>query len=108
VARLIAGLFAIVMLLPGAAAGAAQPDWITGFPRQPIPLEAWPGGGKVAICFVLYVEEWGFGEGPNLRPDMVTRNPDLFNGAFREYGVKWRIPRVARLFGISAFRSVSR
>jgi hypothetical protein len=39
---------------------------------------------------------------------MVTRNPDLFNGAFREYGVKWRIPRVARLFGISAFRSVSR
>lgn len=47
---------------------------------------------------MLYVEEWGFGEGPNFRPDMITRNPDLVNGAFREYGVKWGIPRVARLF----------
>lgn len=55
-------------------------------------------GVPVSGPAVLYVEEWGFGEGPNFRPDMVTRNPDLVNGAFREYGVKWGIPRVAKLF----------
>jgi len=60
--------------------------------------KAWPGGKKVAICFVLYVEEWGYGRGPNLRPDMVARDPDVVDESFRRYAVDWGVPRVGRLF----------
>jgi peptidoglycan/xylan/chitin deacetylase (PgdA/CDA1 family) len=98
VMRLLALLVAVVVLAPFGVAAQTEPDWITGLPRTSIQVDTWPGGKKVAICFALYVEEWGFGHGPNFRPDMVTRNPDLVNGAFREYGVKRGIPRVARLF----------
>ena len=51
-------------------------DWGTGLPREPIRVKAWPGGKKVAVCFIFYVEVWGFGHGPNFRPDMVARDPD--------------------------------
>jgi allantoinase len=32
----------------------------------------------------LFVEEFGFGQGPVFRPDLATRNPDLVNEAFRQ------------------------
>jgi hypothetical protein len=32
------------------------------------------------------------------RPDLATRNPDLVNEAFRQYGIDWGIARVGRLF----------
>ena len=37
-------------------------------------------------------------KGPVFRPDLATRNPDLVNEAFRQYGIDWGIPRVGRLF----------
>lgn len=73
-------------------------DWITGAPREVMPIKAWPGGKKVAICFVLYVEVWGKGQGPNFRPDMTARNPDVVDEAFRQYAIEWGVPRVGRLF----------
>jgi allantoinase len=73
-------------------------DWITGLPREPIHVRAWPGGKKVAVCFILYVEVWGFGHGPNFRPDMVARDPDVVDGSFRQYAINSGIPRVGRLF----------
>jgi allantoinase len=73
-------------------------DWITGLPREEIHVKAWPGGKKVAICFVLYVEVWGHGQGPNFRPDMAGRTPDLVDEAFRQYAIDWGVPRVGRLF----------
>ena len=73
-------------------------DWITGLPRAPIHVKVWPGGKKVAVCFVLYVEVWGFGHGPNLRPDTVVRKPDVVNESFRQYAINWGIPRVGRVF----------
>jgi hypothetical protein len=73
-------------------------DPVTGFAREPVHVAAWPGGKKVAISFALFVEEFGFGQGPVFRPDMVTRNPDLVNEAFRQYAIDWGIPRVGRLF----------
>jgi allantoinase len=81
---------------PVAAQGAK--DWITALPRQPIHMQAWPGGKKVAICFVLYVEDWGYGHGPNFRSDMEGRDPDVVDEAFRQYAIQWGIPRVGRLF----------
>ena len=59
-------------------------DWVTAFPREPFHVAAWPAGRKVAVSFALFVEEFGFGQGPVLRPDLANRNPDLVNEAFRQ------------------------
>src|SRR5262249_43039728 len=78
-----AGVFAAVRALllgvcfcRGSAAQETR-DPVTGFAREPIHVAAWPGGKKVAVSFALFVEEFGFGQGPVYRPDMTTRNPDL-------------------------------
>ena len=83
-----------------ASAALAQEgsDPVTGLRREPIHVAAWPGGKKVAVSFALFVEEFGFGQGPVLRPDLANRNPDLVNEAFRQYGIDWGIPRVGRVF----------
>jgi peptidoglycan/xylan/chitin deacetylase (PgdA/CDA1 family) len=80
------------------AFGQTTRDWITGLPREAMPVKSWPGGKKVAICFVFYVEVWGMGHGPNYRPDMADRTPDVVGEAFRQYAVEWGVPRVGRLF----------
>lgn len=80
------------------ALGQSTRDWITGLPREAMPVKSWPGGKKVAICFVFYVEVWGMGHGPNLRPDMTGRTPDVVGEAFRQYAIEWGVPRVGRLF----------
>jgi allantoinase len=94
--------FAVVLtaLLALATPGAAQigQDWITGLPRQDIAVASWPGGKKVAVAFVLYVEVWGHGHGPNFRPDMTGRTPDLVDEAFRQYAIDFGLPRTGRLF----------
>ena len=46
---------------------------VTGFPREPVHVAAWPAGRKVAVSFALFVEEFGFGQGPVFRPDLATR-----------------------------------
>jgi allantoinase len=90
--------FICMLILAGPADSASKDDWITGLPREPIHVKEWPGGKKVAVCFVLYVEVWGYGQGPNLRPDTVTRNPDVVNESFRQYAITSGIPRVGRVF----------
>jgi allantoinase len=81
---------------PGMAQQMIDP--VTGFAREPIHVAAWPGGKKVAVSFALFVEEFGFGQGPVYRPDMTSRNPDLVNEAFRQYAIDWGVTRVGRLF----------
>jgi peptidoglycan/xylan/chitin deacetylase (PgdA/CDA1 family) len=82
------------------SAGIAQQttDPVTGFPREPIHVASWPGGKKVAVSFALFVEQYGFGQGPIYRPDLAGRNPDLVNEAFRQYGIDWGVVRIGRLF----------
>ena len=82
----------------GPVLSADSRDWITALPREPVHVSAWPGGRKVAVCFVLYVEVWGFGHGPNFRSDMTSRDPDVVDEAFRQYAINWGIERVGRLF----------
>src|SRR5436853_1656088 len=83
-------ILALVGLLvwAGPANSDGTSDWITGLPREPIHVKAWPGGKKVAVCFILYVEVWGFGHGPNFRPDMVARDPDVVDESFRQYAIQ--------------------
>jgi allantoinase len=84
--------------LPNATLAQDGADWVTRLPREPVPVSAWPSGRKVAVSFALFVEEFGFGQGPVLRPDLATRNPDLVNEAFRQYAIDWGNARVGRLF----------
>ena len=95
----VAGL-ALLLAVQLSSATFAQDgiDPVTGFAREPVHVAAWPGGKKVAVSFALFVEEFGFGQGPVFRPDLATRNPDLVNEAFRQYAIDWGIPRVGRLF----------
>jgi allantoinase len=86
------------VLLPAVASAQPMTDPVTGFVREPVHVAAWPGGKKVAVSFALFVEEFGLGLGPAYRPDMVTRNPDLVNEAFRQYAIDWGISRAGRLF----------
>ena len=89
------------LCLPMAAVSQSEQekrDPVTGFPQQKIVVDSWPHDKKVAVCFVFYVEVWGFGNGPNYRPDMVKRNPDLVNEYYRQYGINEGITRVGRLF----------
>ena len=97
IARLCLIMFA---LITATASGKCQEvdDWITGLPRQDIHVKSWPGGKKVAVCFVLFVEVWGHDQGPNFRPDMNGRKPDIVDEAFRQYAINWGLPRVAHLF----------
>ena len=87
-----------VLLSRDVVIGAEMNDPISGLPREAIHVKTWPGGKKVAVCFVLYVEVWGYGHGPNFRSDMAGRQPDLVDEAFREYAIEWGIPRVGHLF----------
>src|SRR5215470_753105 len=84
--------------LPFATLAQDGIDWVTRFPRELVHVAAWPAGQKVAVGFALFVEEFGFGQGPVFRPDLASRNPDLVNESFRLYAIEWGIPRVGRLF----------
>jgi len=84
--------------LPSATFAQDGIDAVTGFAREPVHVASWPAGKKVAVSFVLFVEEFGVGQGPVFRPDLATRNPDLVNEAFRQYGIDRGIMRVGRLF----------
>lgn len=91
---------ALLLMLTAAPAARAQNavDVVTGFPRDPVPVKAWPEGKKVAVSFALFVEVFGFGQGPVFRPDLSSRNPDLVNEAFRQYAITEGNLRVGRLF----------
>src|SRR5436190_10747198 len=91
-------LLMLVIHLPSATFAQDGIDGVTGFARDPIHVAAWPGGRKVAVSFALFVEEFGFGQGPVFRPDLASRNPDLVNEAFRQYAIDWGLARVGRLF----------
>ena len=91
-------LLALAQFPCGSALAQGHTDWVTKFPLDPVPVATWPGGKKVAVSFALFVEVFGFGQGPVLRPDLAARNPDLVNEAFRQYALTEGNLRVGRLF----------
>jgi allantoinase len=95
---MLGGAIAALLGQPSVSLAQESADWVTAFPRTPVHVAAWPGGRRVAVSFALFVEEFGFGQGPVLRLDLATRSPDLVNEAFRQYAIDWGIARVGRLF----------
>jgi allantoinase len=95
----VAGMALLLAVhLPSATLAQDGIDRVTGFARDPVHVATWPVGRKVAVSFALFVEEFGFGQGPVFRPDLAPRNPDLVNEAFRQYAIDWGVTRVGRLF----------
>jgi peptidoglycan/xylan/chitin deacetylase (PgdA/CDA1 family) len=94
----VAAAAVFALFLPAVLLAQDGTDWITKFPRAPVHVAAWSGGKKVAVSFALFVEEFGFGQGPVYRPDLASRSPDLVNENFRQYSLSWGNLRVARLF----------
>src|SRR5260370_722780 len=50
---------------------------------------------SASFCMLRF---WGFGHGPNFRPDTAARDPDVVDESFHQYAINWGIPRVGRLF----------
>ncbi|MGZ9116936.1 MAG: polysaccharide deacetylase, partial [Methylocystis sp.] len=81
-ARFIAGVALLfAALLPLESGAQDRIDRVASFERESIHTAAWPAGKKVAVSFAFFVEEFGFGQGPIFRPDLVSRKPDLVNEA---------------------------
>src|SRR5262249_24684565 len=94
----VVGLLLMAQTPCAVALAQGRTDWVTKFPLDPVHVGAWPAGRKVAVSLALFVETFGFGQGPVLRPDLAARNPDLVNEAFRRYAITWGNLRVGRLF----------
>jgi peptidoglycan/xylan/chitin deacetylase (PgdA/CDA1 family) len=97
IAPILAAFF-VLLISVGSAVGAETRDWISGLPRQTVHIQEWPGGKKVAVVFVFYVEEWGYGHGPDFRADTAGRDPDVVDESFRQYAIDFGVERVGRVF----------
>ena len=72
------------------------------YPYSPIsarPLFDWPGGKRLAIYVALNLEWFSFGEGMGAELAPGGPPPDVLNYAWRDYGNRVGVFRLAELFG---------
>jgi allantoinase len=74
------------------------------FERKPF---KWPGGNTLAVWIIPNVEVWHYdcAFGVGITPNPANHLPDVFNYAWREYGMRvglWRIADVLDDAGIKA------
>ena len=74
------------------------------FERRPF---TWPGGKTLAVWIIPNVEVWQFDSpaGAAISPNTNNRVPDVINYAWRDYGIRvglWRIADVLDAAGIRA------
>jgi len=67
------------------------------FERKPF---KWPGGNTIAVWFAPNVEVWHFDSaaGVGITPNPTNYVPDVFNYAWREYGMRVGLWRIADAF----------
>ena len=71
------------------------------YPYSPIPARPvydWPGGRRLAIYFALNLEWFSFGEGLGAELAPGGPQPDVLNYAWRDYGNRVGVFRLAELF----------
>lgn len=74
------------------------------FERKPF---AWPGGKTLAVWIIPNVEVWNFDSpvGASISPNTTNQVPDVINYAWREYGIRvglWRIADALDAAGVRA------
>jgi allantoinase len=78
------------------------------YPYSPItarPVYDWPGGKRLAIYVGLNLEWFSFGEGLGAELAPGGPQPDVLNYAWRDYGNRVGIFRLAALFDELSCRS---
>jgi allantoinase len=71
------------------------------YPYSPIgerPLYDWPGGKRLAVYVALNLEWFSFGEGLGAELVPAAHQPDVLNYAWRDYGNRVGVFRLAELF----------
>jgi peptidoglycan/xylan/chitin deacetylase (PgdA/CDA1 family) len=71
------------------------------YPYSPInarPIYDWPGGKRLAVYFALNLEWFSFGEGLGAELASGGPQPDVLNYAWRDYGNRVGVFRLAELF----------
>ncbi len=72
------------------------------YPYSPItarPAYDWPGGKRLAVYIGLNLEWFSFGEGHGAELAPAAHQPDVLNYAWRDYGNRVGVFRLADLFG---------
>ena len=72
------------------------------YPYSPIagrPVYDWPGGKRLAVYIGLNLEWFSFGEGLGAELAPGGPQPDVLNYAWRDYGTRVGVFRLAELFG---------
>lgn len=62
------------------------------------PDYSWPGGKRLALCFVINVEYYAFGKGPSMDNAVDNAPPTQRNYAWRDYGNRVGLWRMFKLF----------
>ncbi len=71
------------------------------YPYSPItarPVYDWPGGKRLAVYIALNLEWFSFGEGHGAELAPAAHQPDVLNYAWRDYGNRVGVFRLAELF----------
>ena len=74
------------------------------FEREPF---TWPGGMTLAVWFIPNIEVWHFDSpaGAAISPNTSGRVPDIINYAWREYGIRVGLWRIADVFDAAGIRA---
>jgi len=75
------------------------------YPYSPIterPVYDWPGGKRLAVYIALNLEWFAFGEGLDAELAPGGPQPDVLNYAWRDYGNRVGVFRLAELHHIAA------
>jgi peptidoglycan/xylan/chitin deacetylase (PgdA/CDA1 family) len=67
----------------------------------------WPGGNTLAVWFAPNVEVWHYDSatGASIQPNPTSHVPDVFNYAWREYGMRVGLWRLADVFDAAGVRA---
>ena len=67
----------------------------------------WPGGNTLAVWFAPNVEVWNYDSavGAAIQPNPTNYVPDVFNYAWREYGIRVGLWRLADVFDAAGVRA---
>jgi peptidoglycan/xylan/chitin deacetylase (PgdA/CDA1 family) len=115
IAKSLAGAAALAASVSGAGTGRAQTAprpirrserYDDTFITERKPFK-WPGGNTLAVWFAPNVEVWQYDSavGVGIQPNPTNYVPDIFNYAWREYGMRVGLWRLADVFDAAGVRA---